>query len=156
IAEQSILPGILRKADAAAMRDLAGWLQEEQAVVRVRAVDAPPEGIARQSQIVLLGIVAEQRQPEAAASLERAVARTGVASHAAEEAHDVPLKIHLLNIATRLRRQHIGSTCRCRKRGPAKESDAKSQESGHAGSKHPAILQVIVLPYFKPQRAAIR
>ena len=56
-----------------------------------------PLDVAGEGEVVLLRVVAEQRQAEAALALERAVAGAGVAAHAAEQAHDVPLEIDLLD-----------------------------------------------------------
>ena len=94
--ENAVLPGILTEADAAAVLDLAGGLEEQQALIGVHEVDPPAENVAGQGEIILAWLVAEQGQAEPTLPLEGAVTRAGVAAHAAEQAHDVLLEIDLV------------------------------------------------------------
>src|SRR5207244_1666237 len=72
---------------------------EQETGVGVGAVDASAEDFAGEGGVVLLRVVAEQGEAEAALALERAVAGTAVAAHAAEQAHDVPLEVDLVDCA---------------------------------------------------------
>src|SRR6266511_4232547 len=87
-------------------------------------------------------VVAEERQAEAAFALERAVARPGVAAHAAEQAHDVALEVHFVQ---RLVVGQANSTMRCR--GGAEQScqraSAHNSEAGKCGSGHSLILRIL-------------
>ena len=59
------------------------------------AVDSPAEAVARQGEVVLLRrVVAEQRQPQAALALERAVTGPGAAPRAHQQRRDVALEVH--------------------------------------------------------------
>ena len=99
LAEQLIGPGVFGEALLAAVFDLAGGLEQEEAGVGVGAVDAPAFEVVRQGDVILFGVVAEERQTKTALALERAVTGAGVAAHAAEQAHDVPLEIDFLHDA---------------------------------------------------------
>lgn len=94
--EGLVLPRVDREPLAAAVLDLAAGLEQHQAPVGIDGVDAATQQVATQGVMVLLGIVAEQRQPEASLALERAVARARGAAQLAEQAHDVPLEIDLV------------------------------------------------------------
>jgi len=57
-------------------------------------IDAAAEVVAGQVGEVHRRLIAEQREPEAILSLERAVAAAGVAAGLGEQPHDVPLEVH--------------------------------------------------------------
>ena len=95
--QQLVDPGSLGESDLAAVGHLAGRLEKQQAGVRVGAVDAPAFHVAGECKVILFGVVAEQREAQAALALEGAVTRTGIAPHAAQQAHDVPLEIDFLH-----------------------------------------------------------
>src|SRR5262249_53380255 len=85
----------------------------------------------------------EQRQAEAALALERPVAGTGVAAHAAEQPHDVAFEVHGLFFGL------VRGRGRHRRRGDQDRDPRDSHpggESGQAGNKHVSILQRLVLP----------
>ena len=65
---------------AAGVRHLAGRLVHDEAVVGRGEVDAPAAHLARDAEVVALGVVAEQRQAEAVLARGRAVALAGVAA----------------------------------------------------------------------------
>src|SRR5262249_53378300 len=97
LADDLVLPGIPAEADAAGVIDLAGRLEQEQAAVGVVDVDAPAGAVAGDAEVVALRLEAEQGQAKSALALERAVARAHVATRAAENAHDMPLEIDLVD-----------------------------------------------------------
>src|SRR5262249_13389967 len=70
-AEQVILPRALAEAAESAVFDLAGGLEQDQAVVGIAGIDAAALHVAGQGGVVELGVVAEQRQAETALALER-------------------------------------------------------------------------------------
>jgi hypothetical protein len=80
------------------MIGLSGRLEQQQALIRFDRVETPALAIARQGRVVLLGVVAEQRQAEAALPLKGAVAAGAIAAHAAEQAHDVPLEVNFFDL----------------------------------------------------------
>src|SRR5262249_27359106 len=81
------------------MFDLSRRLEQQQTAIGIDGVDAPTEDVAGESEVVLLRVVAEERETEAAFPLEGTVTRTGVAPHAAEHPHDVSLEVDLLQTA---------------------------------------------------------
>src|SRR5262245_44439269 len=95
-AEDAVLPGVFRDADAALVGHAAGGLEQQQGVVRVDRVEPAAEDLAGQGGEVPGGVVAEQRQAEAALALEGAVAGAVRAAALPEPAHDVPLGIDRL------------------------------------------------------------
>src|SRR5262249_53485556 len=97
--EYLVLPGILGEADAALVADLAGGLEEAQTLIRIGGVEAAPERAAGQVQVILVGGVAKERKLKTPLALERAMAGAAVATHAAEQAHDVALEIDLFQFA---------------------------------------------------------
>src|SRR5262249_18531122 len=141
-----VLPGVLGEARSAAVCDLPGGLEEHQAVIRIDRVDAPCLSLTGEGEIVLFGIVAEERQTKAALALERAVAGTGVATRTAEEAHQVPLEVHRGSGG----RRDVGSRRTGRGRGEVcnvgagkKEQSAQRDPNATAGNMHTANLQVV-------------
>src|SRR5262245_23399911 len=67
------------------MRDSTGRLEQQEALARLESVDSSARRLARDACVVLVGVMAEQRQPEAALAGERAVARAAVAAGARED-----------------------------------------------------------------------
>src|SRR5450759_3924268 len=87
------------------------------------------------------GVVAEERQAQAALALEGAVAGAGVAAHAAEQAHDVALEIDFL-YRSAAGQTHLGAN------GAGGESEYRNgkkggPEAGQADGLHPTILSVM-------------
>src|SRR5262249_31054852 len=78
---------------AAAVAELSGWLEQDQAAVRVGGVHAPSQGVAGQGAEVLPGVVPEQRQPQPTLALERAVASPAVAAVLAQQTGHVALEV---------------------------------------------------------------
>src|SRR5262249_40758503 len=74
IAEDLVLPGALAEPNPTVVLDLAGGLQQDQARVGIGGVDPPAERLASQRGVILLGIVAEEREAEASLALEGAMA----------------------------------------------------------------------------------
>ncbi len=151
-AEQAVGPGAAAETDEPAVRHLAGGLEQEQAAVRIDAVDAAAFHFAGQGEVILLGVVAEEAEPEAALALERAVAGAGIAARAAEYAHHVPFKIDLVyGLAAGQRNlsglrgnpshheQRRGKQCESHAR---LERPAYAAEAGDAGSVHSSILRI--------------
>src|SRR5262249_17756489 len=90
-----------------------------------------------QRHVVLLGVVAEQRQAQPALALEGAVARAAVAAGPAEQAHDVALEVHLFDGAAVGQRD--GGVGREGWEQAGGEGEAGA-EAGEAGSVHSAVL----------------
>src|SRR5262249_40491144 len=84
-------PGV--ETFATAVADPAARLEQDQAAVRVGDVDAAAGGVTGQGEVVALGGVTEQRQPQAATPLERTVTGAGAAAELAQQRRDVPLEI---------------------------------------------------------------
>src|SRR5207253_3214408 len=89
--------------------------------------------------VIQLRFVAEQGQAETALALERAVTRAGVATLTAEQAHDMALKVNLVEraVAGNLDR---GGTGRRTGHGSDQAQTEQNCESGHAAGKHSSIL----------------
>src|SRR5262249_48591207 len=143
--EDLVLPGTRGEAPAAAVRRLPGGLEQEQAAVGIGRIDAAAEEIAGDRGVVLLRLVAEKRQAEAALALERTVAGAGVASHAAEEAHQVPLEIDHFELAA------VGQRDRRRGRGALEQDQATGKsasgpESTDAASRHGKAPVLVTKP----------
>ena len=60
----------------------------------VERVDTPGHWITRQGGVVFLRVVTEQGQTKAATALKRTVTGSGIAAHAAQNAHDVAFEVH--------------------------------------------------------------
>src|SRR5205823_1222512 len=95
--EELILPGARGKTDLSLMLDLAGRLEQQQAAVGVRDAEPATVGVSGQGQVILLGVVAEQGEAEAAFALEGTMAGTGVTAGPAKQAHNMAFKIDLAN-----------------------------------------------------------
>src|SRR5262249_58069288 len=93
-AKHSVLPGVFCEPRSALVQRLAGGFQEQQASIGVNRVNAPAERVAGECRVVFFGVVTKQREAETVLSLEGSVARTSVAAHLAEQAHDVPFEIN--------------------------------------------------------------
>ena len=136
--EQLVLPGRLAEPRLSAVRRLPGRLEQEETLVGVAEVESPTVAIAVERVMILGGVVAEQRELEVALPLKRAVARPGRAAHSAEDAHDVPLEIHLFDRGAAGQR-YPSVDGRCRQREQAKGN--QRVPSGDAAT-HSAILRV--------------
>ena len=89
-----ILPAIPAKAGHSFVLDLAGSLEQQQAAVGVGGVEPASLDFAGQGQVILLRVVAEQRQTQTALALEGAVTGAGSTAGSAQDAHDVALEVH--------------------------------------------------------------
>ena len=139
LAEEVVCPGTFAETLLAAVLDLAGGLEEQQTGVGVGEVDAPAFQVAGKREVVLGGVVAEEGEAETAFALEGAVTGAGVAAHAAEHAHDVPLEIDLVYDAS-AGQLDIGAGGRGGE-GQDGAGQKGEPESGHAGSVHSTILR---------------
>jgi hypothetical protein len=92
-AEQAIFPGVHGEPHTAPVGDLLRGLLQQEALIGVFEVNAPARAFPGDGLEILIGLVAEQREPEAAFAAEGPVARSGVTSGPAEQAHDVTLEI---------------------------------------------------------------
>src|SRR5262245_55439592 len=96
MAEEAVLPRVASEAAAAAMLDNASGLQQQQAAVRLDGVHAPAHHLASQAVVILLGVVAEQREAEAILALKGAMARARIAARPAKQTDDMPLEVDFL------------------------------------------------------------
>ena len=87
--EHAILRRPCAEPAAAAVRHRHRRLEQHQASRRFHWIDATRGGLARQRQVVRLGIVAAQRQLQPALAGERPVARSGVAADPGQYRHHV-------------------------------------------------------------------
>ena len=88
-AEQTIIGRADLQFLAAAVRHGQRRLEQHEALVRLDAVDAPAERLPGQDEMIGLGVVAAQRQLQAALAGQGAVTRAGVAADPRHHRNDV-------------------------------------------------------------------
>src|SRR5262249_50258006 len=109
-------------------------------VVRVGRVEPSALHVAGDGVVILLRVVAEEREPEAAFALEGAVAGAAVAAHPAEQAHDVAFEVHLVDDGAI--GQNDGRTAQRRNCQDEGGGDEGAAESDHTGRRHSSILLI--------------
>src|SRR5262249_17329224 len=110
---------------AAAVAELSGGLEQDQAAIRVGGVHAPPQGVADQGAEVLPGVVPEQRQPQPTLALERAVASPAVAPVPGQQTGHLAVEVDFLVHAA------VGEADRFRAAGGDCQ-DKSNQDKGEA------------------------
>src|SRR5208282_1458069 len=92
-AAQNLVTGIVGlQTSTAAVRHLAGWLAQQEAVVRRCGKNSPATAFAGDGGVVEVGVKTEERQLEAILAACLAVARTGVAACSRQDGLDVALE----------------------------------------------------------------
>src|SRR5262249_55460159 len=127
---------MLAEPHAAAVLDLAGRFEQQQTIVGIDRIDAPPQAVARDRHEILVRLIAEQRQAEAPLALKRAMASAGVAASPAKQSHDMPLEIDVLELLV------AGQIDRRVGRGPEQKQrrDECQQETELGSGSHSSIL----------------
>ncbi len=106
--EHPVLPAVLLQPLAPLVGDRQRRLLEDLAPLGDLEVD--PVGVVLQQRLVVhLEVVAEQREPEAALPLERAVAGAAVAAEPAQQREDVPLEVGTSSTSASRNRSFAGA-----------------------------------------------
>src|SRR5205807_8021887 len=119
---------------AAAVLHLTGRLEQQQAMVGVHGAEAAGKSITSHGGIILGRFITKKRQAEARFALKRAVARAAVTTHAAEQSHDVPLKIDVVN----------GVIAGKSDRGTSRLAAGNNEKNGNDRAQDPSVEEVCV------------
>src|SRR5262249_2366250 len=89
VGDDVVIRGVRLDLLSTAVRYRLRWLEQDETAARLTAIDAPPQSLPRQHEMIAVRIVAAQRQFQSALAGERAMTCPGIAAGPRHHGDDV-------------------------------------------------------------------